>query len=101
MVSLAQKLKRPKPCQINSTNTLQLYYAKNGSEKELIFGLGNDIILKIGKNGHHAKSIALKNDKNNYTSTLELFYANNSRNESIKFLKIGKNGHYAKVIPFV
>ena len=37
MVSLAQKLKCQKHAKKDSTSTLQLYYAKNGSKKQLIF----------------------------------------------------------------
>ena len=37
-------------------NTLELFYAKNGSKKKLIFE--NESILKMAKNGHNAKAIA-------------------------------------------
>ena len=37
MVSFGQKLKMPKTCEKDSTSTLDLFYAKNGSKKQLIF----------------------------------------------------------------
>ena len=37
IVSFAQKLKMAKTCENDSTSTLQLFYAKNGSKKPLIF----------------------------------------------------------------
>ena len=36
ILSLAQKIKFPKTCKNISTNTLELFYAKNGSNKHLI-----------------------------------------------------------------
>ena len=75
-----------------STNTLKLFYAKNGSKKQLIFEKWEHF-----KNGHNAKAIAhakylvwvkkwscLKHAKNVSTNTLKLFYEKNgSKKEPI------------------
>ena len=41
-----------------STNTLELFYAKNGSAPKNSKYLKNESILKMAKNGHNAKAIA-------------------------------------------
>ena len=82
-----------------STNTLKLFYAKNGSKKQLIFE--NESILKMAKNGHNAKAIAhakysvwvkksncLKHAKNVSTNTLKLFYAKNGSKKTANIRKM-------------
>ena len=56
ILTLGQKIKLPKTCEKLSTNTFKLFYAKNGSKKQLIFE--NESILKMAKNGHNEKAIA-------------------------------------------
>ena len=81
-----------------SKNTLELFYAKNGSKKQLI--LENEIILKLANVGHNAKAIAhakysvwvkklncLKHAKNVSTNTLELFYVKNGSKKALIFEK--------------
>ena len=79
-----------------STNTLKLFYAKNGSKNSK-----NESILKMAKNGHNAKAIAhakysvwvkkynsLRHAKNLSTYTLKLFYAKNGSKKPANIRKI-------------
>ena len=78
-----------------STNTLQLFYAKNGSKKQLIFEKWEHF-----ENGHNARARAhakysvwvrkqncLKHAKNVSTNTLKLFYAKNGSKKQLIFEK--------------
>ena len=50
------KIAKKKSAKNDSSTPLRLFYAKNGSKKQLMFK--NEAILKIDKNGHHAKAKA-------------------------------------------
>ena len=58
MVSLGQKIKLPKTCKNLSTSTLQTFYAKNSSKKQLIFEKWDD--FENWKNRDNAKVIAFE-----------------------------------------
>ena len=82
-----------------STSTLKTFYAKNGSQKHLIFDNKDD--FENWKNGHHyANAIAfakwsvwvkktncLKRAKNVSTSILQTFYAKNVSKKHLIFEK--------------
>ena len=98
MVSLGQKIKLPKTCKNLSTSTLQTFYAKNSSKKQLIFEKWDD--FENWKNRDNAKAIAfekwsiwvkklncLKHVKNSSISTLQTFYAKNGFKKQLIFEK--------------
>ena len=89
ILSLGQEIKLLKHAKKVSTNTLELFYAKNGSRKQLKFekwehlengqkwpkckGYSRCKILSLGQ-----KIKLLKHAKNVSTNTLELFYVKKS-----------------------
>ena len=56
MVSLGQTLKLPKYAKNDSRTALELFYARNGSKKQLRLYLSNKTILKSAKKGHYEKA---------------------------------------------
>ena len=97
ILSLGQKLKLPKTCENLSTNTLEYFYAKNGSKKQIILekwehfengqkwpqckGYSPCKILSLGKKN------CLKHAKNLSTNGLELFYAKNGSKKQLTLKK--------------
>ena len=116
MLSLDQKLKLPKTCQNDSRSTLELFYAKNGTPKQLIIDKRDDFKIcqkcPLWKGYSLCKMLSLdqrlklpKTRKKTTSPARYSSYMQNtvqrkssySKNETI--LKFSKNGRYAKAKP--